>query len=224
MLIPLLLLASCVSSSARTFTVSDRRAALEVLGRDMIDEARQVSAEAAAAHLERFLSDTYTVYEPYVPLYGEIQERYLGSLASLVCSISDDVYDIVLSSLEATAASDPDSIVRTAQGLTAALQDANARRVYGFLVDEAIAAAGEISSAFHESWTAFMSVRDAYLNLASAGYALILPPPQPISSETLAFAAEDYLFSRLSDAEDRLRGELPESDDSPYAVFWEVRP
>ena len=123
--------------------------------------------------------------------------------------------------VEEIAAQASDEAVINPEGVTDAVQAASARPVYDALLAALEEEEGNLDAAFREARAIFSSVRDSYLNLSIVGAEETLPDPRPIPLTMIAFAAEDELFRRLGDAERRLKSIVPETEDSPYAVFWE---
>ncbi len=223
LLMLIILLSSCASTEKGEFSTEEKRHALGVLGNDMIAYA-SVMGEIPEETMAAYLPASYTAYREYVPLYDELTSDYLSSLSAIISPLAGDALEIAGSHLEEAVSLSDDDTLDNPEGLTSLLQEAAARDVYSSLLERSEAASAEAEDAFRVPYDSFTSVRDAYLNLASVGIDVSLPVPEPLSPQALAFIADDVLFSRLADAERSLRERMPESEDSPYLVFWEAMP
>lgn len=217
----MLLLPSCATESGTgSYSDSEKEAALLLLGSDMIsmvESEGEIGAEAFLAALPA----SFRAYEGYSPLYGALSSSYAEAVSSIVSPILYDVYPLLRSVMDVAATEERDRSIQEPEGLTDMLQMLTARDIYSHLVDRISAMQDELDAAFEEPLRIFLSVRDAYLNLASVGLEAALPVPAPLSAELAAFVAEDVLFTRLGEKETELKSRIPDSPDSPYSVFWE---
>ncbi|MBO8435838.1 MAG: hypothetical protein IAA97_02510 [Spirochaetes bacterium] len=217
----LLLFASCATSfSGASFSDSEKRNALFTLSRDMIALTELDGAIGEEAFLDD-LPPSYTAYEDYSPLYQSLSQSYASSLSAIISPIMAEAFDIISSSVPALTLNPDDTVINSAEGMTDRIQNSLAVDIYSYFIGRIGEESEALDEAFSESYSIFSSLRDCYLNLGTVGVAITLPIPESISIETLAFIAEDVLFSRLEENERELRSKIPESDDSVYQVFWE---
>lgn len=220
LLLPLIA-ASCVTEQGvHHYTSQERMEAILVLGDDMIESAASEGDIDAAAFMAALPAE-FTAYDGYSPIYDSLASSYTASLSRIVSPYLDICYSMVSGYVEEIAAQASDEAVINPEGVTDAVQAASARPVYDALLAALEEEEGNLDAAFREARAIFSSVRDSYLNLSIVGAEETLPDPRPIPLTMIAFAAEDELFRRLGDAERRLKSIVPETEDSPYAVFWE---
>ena len=217
----LLLAASCASSGrGGHFSDEEKKEALLLLGSDMI-AAGVAEGPLTADDFIPLLPPSFTAYQGYSPIYDDLAASYCGKIAEIVTPAAEAALPIVRAAFEAAASADTDQAVSAPEGMTDSLQAIAARPVYTAILADVIASQDRLDEAFSEAKGIFSSVRDAYLNLSSVGVDTELPVPEPFAPEILAIAAESALFTRLGEAERGLKGKLPDSSDSLYAVFWE---
>ena len=133
----------------------------------------------------------------------------------------EEAYSMISSSIPLFVVNADDLVIDSVEGMTDRIQNTLAVDIYSFLISRIEEEREKLNAAFSESYSIFTSLRDAYSNLESVGMSVSLPIPEPISIEKLAFIAEDVLFNRLGENERELRSRIPETEDSPYQVFWE---
>ena len=217
----LLLMSSCISSGHDShFTDQEKKEALLLLGSDMI-AAGVAEGPLTADDFIPLLPPSFTAYQGYSPIYDDLAASYCGKVAEIVTPAAEAALPIIRASFEAAASADINQAVNAPEGMTDSLQAIAARPVYTAILSGIMAREDSLEEAFSEAKGIFSSVRDAYLNLSSVGVDTELPVPEPFAPEMLAIAAESALFTRLGEAERSLKGVLPESPGSLYAVFWE---
>ena len=217
----LFLLSSCASSGQSShYTDEQKKEALLLLGNDMI-AAGVAEGPLTADEFIALLPPSFTAYQGYSPIYDDLAASYCGKVAEIVTPAVEAALPLLRTSFEAAASADINQAIAAPEGMTDSLQNVAARPVYTAILSGIMAREDSLEEAFAEAYGIFSSVRDAYLNLASVGVDTALPVPEPFAPEMLAIAAESALFTRLGEAERSLKGMLPESPDSLYAVFWE---
>ena len=226
-LIPLLIIFLFIFTSCATnrgnggYSAEEKALALEVLSRDMIEGA-EAEGDIDAAFFEEALPESYTAYDGYSPAYDSLTDTYVSELSSIVSPALENIYPLLIGRIpEAVEGGDIEQMVTAPEGMTDRLQELTAREVYALLQDEISSVYDSVSSAFFIPHDIFISLRDAYENLESVNAGISLPIPESFSVDSLAFIAEDALFTRLGENEVRLKSALPESSDSLYSVFWE---
>ena len=218
----LFLLTSCLTRSGEEiFTDEERMEALSILANDMIEGA-EAEGEIGEEMFQSVLPSSFTVYREYSPIYSRLESGYTSVLSDLISPYLDEVYLLLEECIgEAVSGGDIDSMVNAPEGMTDRIQDLMALEIYSFLQERIEEIVPESEQAFEEAYGIFISIRRAYTNLATIGVSIPLPEPKPLTVSEMAFAAEAEIFTRLGENERRLKSMIPESPESPYAVFWE---
>ncbi len=217
----LLLSVSCITQgNGDPFTDEEKRSALYTLLTDMMNLTERNGEIGKEAFIDE-LPSSFAVYEDYSPLYQNLSQEYAESLSRIVSPIMEEAYSMISSSIPLFVVNADDLVIDSVEGMTDRIQNTLAVDIYSFLISRIEEEREKLNAAFSESYSIFTSLRDAYSNLESVGMSVSLPIPEPISIEKLAFIAEDVLFNRLGENERELRSRIPETEDSPYQVFWE---
>ncbi len=218
----LCLFLSCVSKDGgEHYTDEERRDALEILISDMI-ELSAARGDIEPESFSAMLPHSYTVYESYSPIYSMLEDGYTSKLSEIFSPLLSSCYSLVGEEAEsAISGGDIESMVNDTEGMTDRLQELLAVSIYSYLLNGVQQHDAESREAFSESSGVFNAIHDSYVNLLSVGSDIEVPVPQPLSQDQIAFVIIDVLFTRLGESERELKSRIPDSPDSPYAVFWE---
>lgn len=192
---------------------------METLGEDMLSYV-SAGLEIPAEALEGALPESYRIYESCTPRYALLRDSYLGNLSHLMHPLFSVGYPVIKEGIREIASELPDEAFESDRGVSTLLEGCrdSLKAVY---VNQLERQESELGAAFEESRRELGFVRTGYLNLERAGYSKDrLPEAEPADMESLADVLASFLLSELAEAETVLKNRPPESEDSPYAVFW----
>ena len=216
-----LLLISCQTERARSYTEEETERAFSVLSSDMIDYITP-GEEIDGKTMEGYLPSSFTAYSDIVPLYDEIASGYAEDVAKAVSPLIEDAYPAVKEAMAAIASSHPVALIPGDTAFTEELERVAGEEVRRVYLSSLSSLGDALSKAFASPYSVFTAVRKAYSNLSSVGGEMDIPYPVPFTASSLSYILSDVLFSRLAEAERELKNRPLSDIGSPYAVFWEV--
>ena len=217
----LIVLLSCQTERARSYTEDETASAFSLLSSDMMDYI-SLSGDIPAEVIEDALPLSFSAYSDIIPLYDEIAYEYSAQIASIASPLLPAAYPAVESAMADISSSHPVDLIPGDRAFTEAIRESawsEVRSIYLALLETH---EDEISAAFEVPYSTFISVRKAYENLASVGGEMAIPYPVPFTAGSLSNVLSDILFSRLGEAEQVLKNSPLSDIESPYAIFWEV--
>ena len=214
-----LLLFSCRSTDGVQYTRAEITNALMSLSSDMFASADMDTP----VETERIISSlplTYSAYSRYVPLYEDIAEDYAFRVSEIITPLLPDALHIVRGSASDLAESGSDSFIHDDTSFTEGIRSRVGHVVSEYYMNELTAYKEELEEAFQPSYSDFMAVRSAYMNLSSVGYATYISEPDMIDAERAAAILSDTLFDRLAECERVLKNTPAGLSSGYYYVFW----
>ena len=215
----LLLAVSCRSTEPVQYTEDEIRNALMSLSSDMFSEVDTASPVEEERIIEA-LPATYSAYAEYVPLYGSIASDYAEKISQIISPLLPQPMHVVLETASAIAESGLPAYIHDDTSFTEGIR----QMVYSDVLDiyrKGLSSRdGGLREAFSQSYSEFMAVRAAYLNLSSVGHPVYIPEPGMIDREMAAAILADALFNRLGEAEKTLKNMPSGLSSGYYYVFW----
>lgn len=218
-----LLLSSCVTQGRGDYYTDEEKIdALRILTQDMIElsvEKGEIGEDVFIA----MLPSSFTVYKDFSPVYSNLESSYASSLSEIFSPLLLSCYPLVENAIdEAITGGDLNAMVNNPEGMTDRLQELLAVEIYQNLLTEVELYSSEAENAAREALVIFSSIRTAYVNLYSVGSTTVLPVPEGLALDQIAFTIVDELFTRFGECERELKSRIPENSESPYSVFWEA--
>ena len=215
----LLLAVSCRSTEPVQYTEDEIRNALMSLSSDMFSEVDTASPVEEERIIEA-LPATYSAYAEYVPLYSSIASDYAEKISQIISPLLPQPMHVVLETASAIAESGLSAYIHDDTSFTEGIR----QMVYSDVLDiyrKGLSSRdGDLREAFSQSYSEFMAVRAAYLNLSSVGHPVYIPEPGMIDREMAAAILADALFNRLGEAEKTLKNMPSGLSSGYYYVFW----
>lgn len=215
----LLLSVSCASTEGVQYTKEEIRDALVSLSGDMlfsVDLEDGIGAESIISALPL----TYSAYSRYVPLYEDVAMEYAEEISLLISPLLPLALPVIEEAASGTAMSGSSQYIHDDKAFTEGVRAVSYDDVVSCYREALSSMEDELEKAFQPSRSLFMSVRAAYLNLASVGHAIYISEPDMIDPDSAAVILADTLFSRLGDRESYLKNTPLGSSSDSYYVFW----
>lgn len=215
----LFLAVSCRSTEPVQYTEDEIRNALMSLSSDMFSEV-DTSSPVDAESIIGALPATYSAYAEYVPLYSTIASDYAEKLSKVISPLLPQPMHLIRDAASLIAESGLSIYIHDDTSFTEGIR----QMVYSDVLDiyrKGLSSEdGNLMEAFSQSYSEFMAVRAAYLNLSSVGHPVYIPEPGRIDIELAAAILADELFNRLGEAEKTLKNMPSGLSSGYYYVFW----